>query len=255
MEKRLHTAHALHGSRWCCDDPLASHSIAALTSLPVCLCAPPPAQPLAVQQYLTQLLPAVVSSMQDEWYRIVAETLRVASTFVKVMRPLSDDNSFEMQDFDWRPLVMPLFNALKPRIKSRDIDQEIKECAIATGAVMLAYCGDSLTAQTNGVLNLLLRRMKNDITRMPALRAYTTVANSPLKLNMSGVLPQVGAALSAAPRLPRPACRAWCAPRFAPSASPDRATAVECRASADHLTRRRAPVIVRGWLPVTVRRR
>jgi hypothetical protein len=49
---------------------------------------------------------------------------------------------------------------------AHDIDQEIKECAIAAMGVLLARMGRELGAEVHNVLALLMDRLRNEITRV-----------------------------------------------------------------------------------------
>jgi hypothetical protein len=51
---------------------------------------------------------------------------------------------------------------------AHDIDQEIKECAIAAMGVLLARMGRELGAEVPNVLALLMDRLRNEITRVSA---------------------------------------------------------------------------------------
>lgn len=44
------------------------------------------------------------------------------------------------------------------------------------------------TTQVPAVLKLLLERLRNEITRLPAVKATATLAHSPLELGLGGTL-------------------------------------------------------------------
>ena len=79
---------------------------------------------------------------------------------------------------------MPIYKAVLPRLKSTDIDREIKETAI--GAIV-AYLGDVLATEVSGIFPLILERLQNEIIRVVALRALTQMSLSPLKLDFSSI--------------------------------------------------------------------
>ena len=91
-------------------------------------------------------------------------------------------------EYDFVPLVRPIYNALIPRLESLDIDQEIKECSISTVGMLFAVFGDQLRDELPGVLTLLKKRLVNELTRLPTLKALATMAGSTLHLDLSPVL-------------------------------------------------------------------
>lgn len=55
----------------------------------------------------------------------------------------------------------------------------MKDAAISGTAVAVAQLGDVLGAEVPGVLGVLLERLRNEITRLTAVRAFGTLAASP----------------------------------------------------------------------------
>jgi cullin-associated NEDD8-dissociated protein 1 len=76
-------------------------------------------------------------------------------------------------DYNYQPLVQPIFKAVLPRLEALDIDQEIKECAITTVGKLFAHMGDELKNQLPVVLTLLRKRLDNEITRTPTLKVQS----------------------------------------------------------------------------------
>lgn len=42
---------------------------------------------------------------------------------MKIIRPLSEDQNAMVDDFEYQPLVQPLYDAIYPRLSAHDIDQ------------------------------------------------------------------------------------------------------------------------------------
>lgn len=100
--------------------------------------------------------------------------------------------SLPAQDLDPAPYVKPLYNAVFPCLAENDIDQEIKECAITAAGLMLAHLGNLITAaETARMLPLFEERLHNEITRLPAIKALTVVAVSPLNVALTAILQPV----------------------------------------------------------------
>jgi cullin-associated NEDD8-dissociated protein 1 len=76
--------------------------------------------------HVTNLVPVIVNAVEDSFYKITSEALLVAQQLVRVIRPLDHQSSF-----DFQPYVNPLYQCTLVRLKAADIDQEVKERAIA----------------------------------------------------------------------------------------------------------------------------
>lgn len=68
------------------------------------------------------------------------------------------------------------------RLKATDIDQEVKERAISCMGHMVCHLGDLLGTELQGVLGIFLDRLKNEITRLTAVKTLTLISASPLKV-------------------------------------------------------------------------
>ena len=145
--------------------------------------------PEALQGSLARLLPLVVAAVHEDWYKIIAEALRVLGALVQVARPRDEtDAGMFTGNYDYSPLVLPVYQAVLPRLEALDIDQEIKECAITTVGKLFSHFGDALKQQLPVVLSLLRKRLDNEITRLSTLKALAVIASSPLHLDLSSFL-------------------------------------------------------------------
>lgn len=68
----------------------------------------------------------ILSSLAHEYSKVVSEGLRVAGSFVYVLR--GPDQSLIAPQF--QPIVAPLYNAIREKLVKTDIDQEVKQCSI-----------------------------------------------------------------------------------------------------------------------------
>ncbi|CAM9131475.1 unnamed protein product, partial [Ectocarpus sp. 12 AP-2014] len=131
----------------------------------------------------------VTACVKEDWYKIIAEALRVVGSIIKIVRPLSVETDAMVDDFAFKPLVQPLYDAIYPRLSAHDIDQEIKECAITSMGLLLAHLSSDLNNQLPEVLGLLMDRLGNEMTRMATLKALAAVSVSPLKVDLKPILP------------------------------------------------------------------
>lgn len=141
--------------------------------------------PQAFQQHMQVLLPPVVACVEDTFYKITSEALLVIQHLVKVMRPQGQAGGF-----DPKPFIKEVFSVTMKRLKATDIDQEVKERAISCMGHIVCHLGDHLGAEVQGVLAIFLERLKNEITRLTAVRTLTLVSASPLKVHLSSILPE-----------------------------------------------------------------
>ncbi|XP_034021823.1 cullin-associated NEDD8-dissociated protein 2 [Thalassophryne amazonica] len=149
--------------------------------------------PQAFQPHMQVLLPPVVACVEDTFYKITSEALLVIQQLVRVMRPL--EHTTTVGQFDPKSFVREVFSVTLKRLKATDIDQEVKERAITCMGHMVSHLGDLLGAELQGVLVIFLERLKNEITRLTAVKTITLVAASPLKINLSSILSETLAVL------------------------------------------------------------
>ncbi|KAK9861770.1 hypothetical protein WJX84_007141 [Apatococcus fuscideae] len=139
------------------------------------------------QSYLSQLSSALFKAVGERYYKIAAEALRACEQLIRIIRP---DLSQPIAQQHLGP-VQPLFQCVMQRLSGQDQDQEVKECAISCMASIIACLGDVLLPEVPQALRVLLDRLRNDITRLTAVKAITTVAHSPLPVDLNLVIEPV----------------------------------------------------------------
>lgn len=145
--------------------------------------------PDSLQASIPRLLPMVISAINEEWYKIIAEALRVISDIIKAARPMDLDSNMFIGSYNgYSSIAIPIYDAILPRLEALDIDQEIKECAIIAVGTLFGYLGDQIPDRLPPVLALLRKRMENEITRISTLKTVATIASSPLALDLSQIL-------------------------------------------------------------------
>ena len=60
--------------------------------------------------------------MREEWYKIIAEALRVVQVIVTVVRPLDEDAGMFVGTYDYAAHVEPLYDAILLRLEGRSRD-------------------------------------------------------------------------------------------------------------------------------------
>ncbi|XP_006868744.1 PREDICTED: cullin-associated NEDD8-dissociated protein 2 [Chrysochloris asiatica] len=135
------------------------------------------------QQQLPTLLPPVLACVADPFYKIAAEALLVLQELVRVLWPLD-----QPQRLDPEPYVGEMSAAILGRLRATDLDQQVKEQAISCMGHLVCHLGDRLGGHVEPLLLLLLERLSNEITRLPAVKALRLVALSPLQLDLQPIL-------------------------------------------------------------------
>jgi len=128
--------------------------------------------------YVKRLGPSVLQCVGDSNYKISAVALKVCGK-------LTSCNA------DWQPndaFITNMYQATYSRLGSIDQDLEVKESAITTMGLLVAQLSDKLKPEQMGAcLPVLLERLKNETTRITSLKAFATIASSPLAVDLSSV--------------------------------------------------------------------
>lgn len=148
--------------------------------------------PSVFHPYIKVLSSPILYAVSERYYKVTAEALRVCGELVRVVRP-----NFQACDFDFKPYVHPIYNAILKRLANQDQDQEVKECAICCMGLVISTFGDNLQKELPSCLPVLVDRMGNEITRLTAVKAFSVIACSPLKIDLSCVLDHVITELTA----------------------------------------------------------
>jgi cullin-associated NEDD8-dissociated protein 1 len=140
--------------------------------------------PSHIQQGLRQtLLPELCQAVKEQWYKVIAEALRALAAvprfFMAGCWSEADDAATQIKEKDKTAAL--LFEAIEPLLAAHDVDQEIKECALKASASLLSNLHANLQApQKDRLLQLLLERLKNETTRIAAIKTLSTIAAPPM---------------------------------------------------------------------------
>ena len=167
----------------------ASLRVEALALLRSILATQPPS---AVQPHLPRLLPHLAAAAQERYYKVSAEALRAIADAVRCMRPrgppgpsgqsqqqqlLAPGDKGSLPGFPQHAAALQV--AVADRLGASDMDQEVKEAALGAAGALLSETGDVLTgAGTGQLLSLVVDRLRNEATRLPAVRALAAAAGS-----------------------------------------------------------------------------
>jgi len=136
-------------------------------------------------KHIKLMLPLIISHANDSFYKIASEALLVLQELVKIIRPKS---TIPIQN-EFRPFVEQIYECTQKRLKQKDFDQEVKERAITCFAYVIVYLGDLLSSeQLQSCWPILIELLRNEITRLPTVRALTNIVESPLNLDLQIIL-------------------------------------------------------------------
>jgi cullin-associated NEDD8-dissociated protein 1 len=137
--------------------------------------------PVHVRKGLRQaLLPQLCLALQEQWYKVIAQALRALAAVPRffVIGYASDESEADRKT-EMDEVSKQLFEAIEPLLAAHDVDQEIKECALTACSSLLGSLHGSLkTEQTTRLLTLLLERLKNETTRIAAIKTLSAIAAS-----------------------------------------------------------------------------
>ncbi|KAL5647982.1 hypothetical protein ACJX0J_042337, partial [Zea mays] len=139
--------------------------------------------PSVFHPYIKALSAPILSAIKDRYYKVTAEALRVCGELVRVLRP-----NLEKTAVDFKPYIGPIYNAILGRLANQDQDQ----CNLIYHANLCSPKGE-----LPACLPILVDRMGNEITRLTDVKAFSVIANSPLRIDLSCVLDHVVSELTA----------------------------------------------------------
>ncbi|KAH7701290.1 Cullin-associated NEDD8-dissociated protein 1, partial [Aphelenchoides avenae] len=144
-------------------------------------------EPATLYPHVPVLSALITEAVKDSFYKIAAEALIAVQSLIRVQRPQVGE-----EQFDYKPFVPSIHDAILSKLKIADIDQEVKERTIVATGLFIATFADNLPdAQLRESLAVLLDRLRNEMTRHVTVKALNTVVVSPLRIDLSSVLPEV----------------------------------------------------------------
>lgn len=111
------------------------------------------------------LLKQLCDSLCEQWYKNIAEALR---SFVYIPGFFKDEP-------DAADIAKQVYVPLEPILAAHDVDQEIKECALKAMAALLVT-KKLESGHSTRLLTLLLERLKNETTRIAAIKTVSSIA-------------------------------------------------------------------------------
>jgi len=131
-----------------------------------------------LQPYLAKIVPGVVTAAKDKFYKISGEAVSTVEQLVKALTPPRSRGMGLKHQAD----LQNLYQVIIGRVSANDADLEVRQRAIHALGILLARTasgeGSRLISQSDRIaaLDILKDRLKNETTRLSAVRAVDTVA-------------------------------------------------------------------------------
>ena len=133
---------------------------------------------------LDVLVPAIINSVKETFYKITSEGLVVIHQLIRVIRPNLNEINFQFKHH-----ITPIYECISRNLIFSDLDQEVKEKAITSMGQFISTFGDCLSTELQNTLPILVDKLKNEITRLTSIKALTTITNSVHRIDLSPYLP------------------------------------------------------------------
>lgn len=132
----------------------------------------------ALQPYLTKIVAGVTSAVHDRFYKISGEAIRTAEELVKTITPPRSKNA----GTKYKAELEKLYDVIIDKGAANDADAEVRQRAIHALGVLISRTSASEDSallseeKRNAALGVLQERLKNETTRLAAVRAVDNVA-------------------------------------------------------------------------------
>lgn len=131
-----------------------------------------------LQPYLTKIVDGVTSAANNRYYKISSEAIRTVEELVKTITPPRSRNAASK----YKAELDKLYTVIVDRSAAQDADAEVRQRAIHALGVLISRTstseGSSLLPEdkVKAALEILQERLKNETTRLAAVRAVENVA-------------------------------------------------------------------------------
>ncbi|KAH7318176.1 armadillo-type protein [Stachybotrys elegans] len=131
-----------------------------------------------LQPYLTKIVDGVMTAVNDRFYKISSEAIRTVEELIKAITPPRSRDAGTR----YKGELEKLYVTIMDRGSANEVDAEVRQRAIHALGVLVsrtsAVDGANLLSaeQRRAALDVLQERMKNETTRLAAVRAIDNVA-------------------------------------------------------------------------------
>lgn len=125
------------------------------------------------------IIASVNAAMRDQQYRVASEAVRVTESVIKALTP---SRSRDLEH-NWGHLG-EIYHAVFQRTIAAEVDLEVRQCAVHALGVLLAHTSGAKFSRSLSknerlkALSIILDRLKNETTRLSAIRAIALISGS-----------------------------------------------------------------------------
>jgi cullin-associated NEDD8-dissociated protein 1 len=131
-----------------------------------------------LEPYLAKVVPALVAAAKDRYAKVSSEAFGTIESFIKALTPPRSAAS-KTQNGEY---LTQLYQVVTERISASDTDTEVRQKAVQALGLLIGRtsgsAGEKLLVQQNRFAGqqLIADRLKNELTRLPCVRAVDTIA-------------------------------------------------------------------------------
>ena len=116
----------------------------------------------------------LLALLNYEYSKVVGQGPNVTGSYMVTL--LNQDGSFMVQ---YKPIILPLYEAVLAKLNKVDIDQKVKSLSIIVSADLVQSCHSQFTAaQIQSVVAIFLNWLSHKLTRETAFKGLTHIALS-----------------------------------------------------------------------------
>ena len=132
------------------------------------------------EDQLPKIVPILAGAIEDKLHRNCVEAFRACSQLVIVLRPLPTSTGESSQAGTYKTYIDRIYSATVARLNRVDSDQEIKERGLNCLGVLLAHAGDDFADKHSESFELLLSRLRSEVTRYVSVKVIAESVTSPV---------------------------------------------------------------------------
>lgn len=131
-----------------------------------------------LQPYVEKIVPLLVTAAQDKYGKVAVEGIETVEVYIKALTPPRSAASQPQTSNH----LKQIYDVIVGRISSTDADTEVRQHALRALGLLVGRTsgskGTAMLSQDNRVAgqNLILDRLKNELTRLASVQAVETVA-------------------------------------------------------------------------------